>query len=190
MFRAAETPPLGQVLTNWSVNVGSVLICLLLLPARFPGMDLAGIASPNWPLIWVVAWSIKRNIWQAMLAGLVLGLMQDGMGSSHPTHTLGLVMVGVLTALMRKERYIKEDFISVALITFLMAIAAETVMALQYLQAYLGPATEVWHPYVWKYVWTQYQLVALSSAVLSSLWAPVVYFPLSRLWARHGLSSG
>jgi hypothetical protein len=31
-------------------------------------------------------------------------------------------------------------------------------------------------------VWTLQQRIALSSAILSSLWSPAIYFPLSRWW--------
>lgn len=166
--------PLNRLLQNLAVTVGSVLLCLLILPTRFPGMELAGI-GPNWLLIWVVAWSVKRNVWQGAVAGLVLGLIQDGMTAPSPTHVFSLVAVGVLTARLRKERYIQEDFISVALIAFGMAVISETIMAIQY--SFHGDRSLV---EIWKY----HQLIALSSAILSSLWAPVIYFPLNRWWQR------
>jgi cell shape-determining protein MreD len=33
-------------------------------------------------------------------------------------------------------------------------------------------------------IWNYHQLIALSSAILSSLWAPIVYFPLNLWWKR------
>jgi rod shape-determining protein MreD len=173
---AWQDNPGKRVLLNCAVTVGSLLLCLLILPTRLPGMELAGI-GPNWLLIWVVAWSVKRSMLQGALAGLVLGLIQDGMTSPSPTHTLSLMLVGVLTARLRKERYVQEDFISIALIAFGMAVVAETVMALQYTIQFQGDRSLV---EIWKY----HQLIALSSAILSSLWAPVVYFPLNRWWQR------
>jgi rod shape-determining protein MreD len=167
----------SQLWLNCAVTVGSVLLCLVILPTRLPGMELAGI-GPNWLLIWVVAWSVKRSVFQGALAGLTLGLIQDGMTSAHPTHVLSLVIVGVLTARLRKERYIQEDFISVALIAFGMAVIAETVTAIQY--SFLGTRSLA-------EIWTYHQLIALSSAILSSLWAPVVYFPLNRWWQHMSL---
>jgi rod shape-determining protein MreD len=112
-------------------------------------------------------------MFQGALAGLVLGLIQDGMTSPSPTHIFSLMLVGVLTARLRKEQYLQEDFISVALIAFGMAVLGETVMAIQY--SFLGDRSLV-------EIWTYHQLIALSSAVLSSLWAPVLYFPLNRWW--------
>jgi hypothetical protein len=32
-------------------------------------------------------------------------------------------------------------------------------------------------------IWLQHQRIALSSAIISSLWAPVLYYPLNRWWA-------
>jgi rod shape-determining protein MreD len=169
--------PISRPLVNWGVTVISVWLCLMVLPMRLPGMELAGI-GPNWLLIWVVAWSVKRTMFQGALAGLILGLLQDGMTSPSPTHALSLTLIGVLTARLQKQRYIEEDFISVALIVFGMAVLAETVTAIQFSLQGGRSLMEIW---------TYHQFVALSSAILSSLWAPVVYFPLNRWWERMGL---
>ncbi len=164
--------PIARPIVNITVTVASVLLCLIVLPMRLPGMELAGI-SPNWLLIWTVAWSVKRSVWQGATAGFVLGLLQDGMTSPYPTHALSLAIVGALTARLQKQRYVQEDFISVALIVFLMAVVAETVTAVQF--SFVGSRSLV-------EIWTYHQFIALSSAILSSLWAPVVYFPLNRWW--------
>ncbi len=169
--------PISRPLVNWGVTVISVLLCLLVLPTRLPGMELAGI-GPNWLLIWVVAWSVKRTMFQGALAGLILGLLQDGMTSPSPTHALSLALIGLLTARLQKQRYIEEDFISVALIVFGMAVLAETVTAIQFSVQGGRSLMEIW---------MYHQFVALSSAILSSLWAPVVYFPLNHWWERMGL---
>ncbi len=172
MNNTSQFSPWARQILNWIVTVGSVMLCLLVLPARLPGMELLEIA-PNWLLIWVVAWSLKRTILQGALAGLVLGLIQDGMTSPQPTHVISLVLVGVLTARIQKQRYIQEDFISVALIVFGMAVVGETVTAIQY--SFMGDRNLA-------EIWTDHQRIALSSAILSSLWAPVLYYPLNRWW--------
>lgn len=164
---------------DWSVSVGSVLLCLLLLPLRLPGMELLGV-TPNWLLIWVVVWSVKRTVWKGAIAGLALGLLQDGMTSPHPTHALSLAIVGILTACLQKQRYIQEDFISVALIVFGMAVLAEMAIALQF---YLFHPTRT-DIDSYAELWQQHQQIALCSAVVSSLWAPVVYYPLNCWWER------
>lgn len=192
--------PYGRSILNWLVTVGSVVLCLLISPTRLPGMELAGI-GPNWLLIWVVAWSVKRTVLQGAIAGLALGLLQDGMTAAHPTHVLSLVIVGALTARLQKQRYIQEDFISVALIVFGMAVLAETVTAIQYsLPTNSYDAAFVSQPDLISNVsqtrsayltlgevWVYHQRIALSSAILSSLWAPVIYFPLNRWWERMNL---
>lgn len=137
-------------------------------------MELLGI-GPNWLLIWVVAWSVKRTALQGALAGMALGMIQDGMTALRPSHAISLALVGILTARIQKQRYIQEDFISVALIVFGMAVVAETVSAIQFsLQSDRN----------WIEVWADHQQLALSSAILSSLWAPVVYYPLNRWWEQ------
>jgi rod shape-determining protein MreD len=144
-------------------------------------MELLGV-GPNWLLIWVVAWSVKRSAWQGAVAGIVLGLIQDGMTAPHPTHALELALVGVLTARLQKQRYIQEDFISVALIVFGMAVIAETVTALQF--SIIGFSYPNEPNRTLAEIWFYHQRIALSSAILSSLWAPVVYFPLNRWWEQ------
>ncbi|MEH2181164.1 rod shape-determining protein MreD [Nostoc sp.] len=174
----ARWHPGVRQLFGWIVTASSVLLCLLLLPTRFPGMELLGI-GPNWLLIWVVAWSVKRTVFAGALAGIVLGLLQDSMTSTNPTHAIGLGIVGALTALLQKQRFIEEDFISIAVIVFVMAVLAETIFGLQL--TLLGNERKVTD------IWTYYQRVALASAILSSLWAPVVYYPLNSWWQRMKL---
>ncbi len=170
-------PRLRQ-LSDWAVTFGSVLLCLLMSLTRFPGMELLGI-GPNWLLIWVVAWSVKRRAFSGALAGIVLGLLQDGMTSPDPTHAISLGIVGMMTAVMQKQRFIQEDFISIALIVFAMAVVAETIFAFQLVL--MGDRNT-------EDIWAYYQKVTLASAILSSLWAPVVYYPLNRWWQQIRLA--
>ncbi|GAB1543095.1 rod shape-determining protein MreD [Scytonema sp. NUACC21] len=166
--------PLVRQIVDWGVTFGSVLLCLMILPTRFPGMELLGI-GPNWTVIWVVAWSVKRTAFEGACAGIVLGLLQDAMTSPDPTHALSLGIVGGLTGMLQKQRFIEEDFISIALIVFGMAVLAETIFASQL--TFMGDAMAA-------DIWNYFQRVALASAILSSLWAPVVYFPLNRWWQQ------
>lgn len=180
MWDLADWHPYTRQALNWAVVAGSVLLCLLILPTRLPGMELLN-TGPNWLLIWVVAWSVKRTVFQGAIAGLALGLIQDGMTAPDPSHALSLVVVGVMTARLQKQRYIKEDFISIALIVFGMAVVAETIMALQFSwQSLSGSSASRELGSIWLY----HQQVALCSAILSSLWAPVLYYPLNRWWEQ------
>ena len=162
---------------NWMVIFLTVMLCLLMLPTRLPGMELLGI-GPNWLLIWVVAWSVNRSVFSGLLSGIILGLLQDAMTSPNPTHALGLGIVGMLTALMQKQRFIQEDFISIALIVFVMAVVADTIFAFQLSWEGNRHADSIW---------IYYQRATLASAILSSLWAPVVYYPLNRWWQQMKL---
>lgn len=164
---------------HFTVTFTSVLLCLLILPTRMPGMELLGI-TPNWLLMWVVAWSIKRKrtIWGAASMGLVLGLLQDGMTTPYPSHAVSLVIVAVLTVLLLRTWSIPADIVErdpipIALIVFGMALLAETVMGMQFFA--MGDRALM-------DIWMDHQRIALCSAILSSLWAPVLYFPLNRLW--------
>lgn len=174
-------PRLRQ-LVDGIVTVGSVMLCLLILPTRFPGMELLGI-EPNWLLIWVVVWSVKRTASQGALAGIVIGLLQDAMTSadySDPTHALSLGLVGLITGYIQKQRFIQEDFIYIALIVFAMAVLADTIFASQ--------LVFMRDPSAAGDIWIYFQKVALASAILSSLWAPVIYYPLNRWWHQLRLA--
>ncbi len=170
--------PRLRKITDWGIIAASVLLCLFLLPNRFPGMELLGIGA-NWLLIWVVVWSVKRSAFQGAFAGIVLGLLQDAMTSPQPTHAISLGIVGFLIGLFQKQRFIQEDFISIALIVFVMAMLSDTIFALQLIAA--GTASS-------DVIWAYYKKVTLASAILSSLWAPVVYYPLNRWWQQLKLA--
>lgn len=180
----AHWHPVTRQLLNWVVTAGSVLFCLLILPTRSVGMELLGI-GPDWLLIWVVSWSVKRSFWQGVLAGIVLGLLQDAMTSPHPTHTITLGFVGGLTSLLQKPRFIQEDFISIALIVFVMAVVAVTIFGIQLTWMNNGDGGETLRKI--EYIWAYHKRVALASAILSSLWAPVVYYPLNLWWQKMKL---
>ncbi|MGB7416587.1 MAG: rod shape-determining protein MreD, partial [Thermosynechococcaceae cyanobacterium] len=157
--------PLPLSLVNGIVIIASLILCALALPLRLPGMDLAGI-GPHWLLAWVVAWSVKRDALQGLFGGIAAGLIQDSLTAPHPTHVLGLALVGLLVGRIKQQRLMAEEFVSIALIVFCMAGFVEVIMALQLSVLRESPLTEVW---------PRLPQTALSSAILSSLWTPVVY---------------
>ena len=159
-------------LLNILIIVGSVFACCILYLMRLPGMELLGIA-PNWFLIWTISWSVKRSIWQAAIAGIALGWIYDGLTVGEPSHAFSLVTVGVITASLNKDRYVGEDFVSMALIVFLMAIVGETIFALQYVWLQIRPFADLWQDYL---------RITITSATITSLWTPAVYIPLNRWW--------
>lgn len=166
---------------SWGVTLGSVAFCLLILPTRLPGMELLGV-SPNWLLIWIVAWSVSRSAFESAIAGLVLGVIQDSLTASYPTHALGLMIAGLLAGRLQQRHNLQGDIISIALIVFAMAIVAETAMALQFTLQHLFLSGSPYSSL--SQIWVYHQKVALSSAILSSLWAPALYYPLKLWWER------
>lgn len=183
LIKLSKLPLSIRHILNGLVVASSLLLCLLLLPLQLPGMVLLG-TSPNWLLIWLVAWSLKRKPLNAAIAGLALGWIQDGMSAPHPSHAVSLMIVGFVTARIQKQRFIQEDFISVALIVFGMTVLAESVTAIQYI---LDSSIINAHSFASRTVseiWTDYQRVTLASAIVSSLWAPVLYYPLNRWWQQ------
>lgn len=152
----------------------SIIFCSLLMLLHIPGMELLE-TNPNWVLIWVVSWSLKRSVWQGAIAGLIMGWIYDGITISSPSHVLSLILVGTLTSALQKQKYIGEDFISVALIVFFMSVLAETIFALQYATLNLITISEVWQ---------QYQQIVITTAMITSLWSPAFYYPFN-FWQQR-----
>ena len=149
----------------------SVTVCSMMMLVDIPGIELLE-TNPNWLLIWLVAWSIKRTIWQGAIAGLIIGWIYDGIAANSPSHVLSFILVGIVTASLQKQKYIGEDFISVALVVFFMTILAETIFAWQYATEYLFSIDEVIQ---------QYKQIVVISAIITSLWSPAFYYPFN-LW--------
>ncbi|MGB7085678.1 MAG: rod shape-determining protein MreD [Phormidesmis sp.] len=185
-FRPRRTSDARKQIWNWVVTIGSVFFCLLILPLRLPGMDILGV-GPNWLLIWVVVWSISRTPLDGAIAGITLGLLQDSLTASFPTHIVGLTIAGILTARLQQRRFLQEDLISVALIVFGLAVITETAMAIQLSMQHLFGKEPLYASL--GAIWQYHQRVALSSAILSSLWAPALYYPLKRWWEKYSTQS-
>ncbi len=149
----------------------SVIICALLLMLRIPGMELAGV-TPNWFLIWLITWSVKRNLWKSLICAISLGLVWDSITGIYPSHIPSLIVVGLLTSNVYSQKYVKEDLISIMLIVFGMSIIHETITALQYSLQTEIPLVDIW---------LNYQKNYLASSIISSLWTPLIYFPLNYL---------
>lgn len=152
----------------------SIFICSMLMMADIPGIELLE-TNPNWLLIWLVSWSIKRTAWQGAIAGLVLGWIYDGITASSPSHIFSFILVGILSSSLQKQKYTGEDFISVAFIVFFMSVFAETVFAWQYAREYFIPLAKVI---------TKYKQIVVISGVVTSLWSPVFYYPFN-LWYQR-----
>ena len=159
----------------------SVVICSMLMLADIPGMELLE-TNPNWLLIWVVTWSIRRTIWQGAIAGLLIGWIYDGLTVTPPSHVLSLIAVGMLTAGLQKQKYIGEDFITIAFLVFFMTSLAEAIYAWQYAREHVISFSEVAR---------KYQQVTIISAIITSLWSPAFYYPFNRcqkkieLWQKR-----
>jgi len=152
----------------------SIAVCTILMLANIPGVELLEV-NPNWLLIWVVAWSLKRTIWHGAIAGLIMGCIYDGITISNPSHILSLMIVGILTSRLQTQKYIGEDFISVAFVVFFMTILSQAIFALQYGQAHFMSIGETIQ---------KFQQIAIVSAIITSLWSPTFYYPMN-LWQQR-----
>jgi rod shape-determining protein MreD len=159
---------------NSLVILGSILLCVCLLLLRPPGMSLLGL-GPQWLLMWVIAWSVRQETLYALLGAIAAAWIHDSlMTTALPSHLPGFVLVAYLVSRWRRQRYFEADFVILVLLVFAMTLLAEAVMAVQYLLWGLGPLT---------LIWGEFQQIALSTAILSSLWAPLLCMPLMRWWS-------
>jgi rod shape-determining protein MreD len=189
-MKIANLHPLVRNGLNGLAIGGSAGICLLLLPTRFPGMEILGV-GPSWLVMWTIAWSLRRSIWHAATAGVVLGLIQDAMTlpsiatlGTLPSHVLSLTTVGVLTFVLCKRRYLTDEIIPVTIGTFALTIVSELVTGSQYLvQTATSQSLDASFD-SFSHLWTNQSPVMLITAVLSSLWMPILYFPLHLWWQK------
>ncbi|ANV84754.1 rod shape-determining protein MreD [Picosynechococcus sp. PCC 7003] len=171
MFRKLPRGALPWI--NALVTLGSLLLCTQLLLLRIPGMTILGF-SPQWLLMWVIAWSVKREMIYALLGAIAAAWIHDSlMVTALPSHLPGFVVVAYFVSRWRQQRYLQEDFIILALLVFVMTLAAEVIMAFQYLLWGLGSPGMIWG---------ELQRIGLATAILSSLWAPLLCTPLVRWW--------
>jgi rod shape-determining protein MreD len=185
----ANLPPLVRNGLHLSIVLSSVSLCLLLLSTRFPGMEILGV-GPSWLVMWTIAWSVHRSLWHATAAGIVLGLIQDGMTfpatatlGTIPTHVLSLTVVAVMAFWLHKYRYLDDTILSVSIATFMLTIVSEVVTGLQYLlQSAMSQSIEASIESL-NYMWIDRPPVIAIAAILSGLWMPILYYPLN-LWLQ------
>jgi rod shape-determining protein MreD len=151
----------------------SIAVCIILMLVNIPGMELLEV-NPNWLLIWVVAWSLNKTTWSGAIAGLIVGCIYDGITLSNPSHILSFVVVGILSSNLKTQKYLGEDFISVAFVVFFMTFLSEAIFALQYGREHLIGMTDLLQ---------KYQQVVVISAIITSLWSPAFYYPVN-LWQK------
>jgi rod shape-determining protein MreD len=187
----AKLPPLVRTGMNGAIVFGSVGLCLLLLPTRWPGMEILGI-GPSWLVMWTIAWSLRRSIWHAAGAGMVLGLIQDAMTfptsatlGTIPTHVLSLTIVGVLTFVLHKRRYLDDTILSVSIGACLLTLVSESVTGVQYLLQTAIEQSPAASLEGLSYLWTDRFIVIPIAALLSGLWMPILYYPLQLWWQKY-----
>ncbi len=186
----ANLPPFARNVLNVVAIVISGGLCLLLSPTRLPGMEVLGI-GPSWLVMWTIVWSLRRSMWHAATAGIVLGLIQDRMTlpdvdpiGTLPSHVLSLTAVGVLTVWLEKRRYINDAPIPASIAAFLLTIVSEAILGSQYLLRTTGDRFQGISFDILSYLWVDRSSVILIAAVLSALWMPLLYFPLHMWWKR------
>jgi rod shape-determining protein MreD len=186
----ANLPPLVRNGLHISIVIASVGLCLILLPSRLPGMEILGV-GPSWLVMWTITWSLNRSIWHAATAGIVLGLIQDGMTfpasatlGTVPTHVWSLTIVGVLAFWLHKQRYLDDTILSVSIAAFFLTIVSEFITGLQYFLETAIQQSPAASMDSLNYLWTNQSPTILIAAILSGLWMPILYYPLNFWWRK------
>lgn len=156
------------------ITLASLVICCLLSLSSLPGTELLDV-SPYWLLVWLVTWSLPRSVWHGAIAGVAVGWIYDGLSIGTSSHAFSLVIVGVLTASLNRDKYIEDDIASIALIVFIMTAIAQSIFAIQSSLGEIGS---------WGEIWRDYLRIVMTSAVITSLWSPAIYLPLNFWWQK------
>lgn len=170
----------GQKFTDILIIFSTLILCFLLSLVRLPGMEIANI-TPNWLVIWLAIWSINHSRLQGLVAAVCIALVLDSLTSFYPTHIVGLVLVAWLTYPTKKnigeEPKSPHTIILLMLKIFFLVLLVEGIMFIQYLSLSNSFPAQLW---------VNYQTIGLSSALLSSLWTPFLYYPLNSWWSKLG----
>jgi rod shape-determining protein MreD len=162
----------------------SAVICVLLLPTRFPGMEVLGI-GPSWLVMWLVVWTLNRSFWSAVIAAAILGGIQDGMtivdvgvGGVTLSHIVSLVGVAATIKFLQKRQFVKNNLGGAIVLVVTMTIWSEVISGIQHLldfahlQFPLGAGLDLGT------IWQIQSRTVLIAAILGSIWMPVLYYPL------------
>ncbi len=129
MIRAVDRP---STLSPRSTGL-ALLVLLALNQLPLPGLALLGV-TPNWLLLGLVLWCQGRRWLTAVLAGVLVGLLQDALvASPYPSHALGLALVGYATVWMGKRWLWTQTLVGLMLVTPLLTLLSEGAIALQFL---------------------------------------------------------
>jgi rod shape-determining protein MreD len=157
-------------------------------------MEILGV-GPSWLVMWTIAWSLHRSLWHATTTGIALGLIQDGMTfpatanlGTVPTHVLSLTIVGVMAFWLRKYRYLDDTILSVSIGTFMLTLVSELVTGLQYLLQMATSQSVAASMDSLSYLWIDRAPIIAIAAILSGLWMPILYYPLSLWWQKFSVS--
>ena len=159
---------------NPLIIIGSVLLCSLLSLTRWPGMELAGF-GPNWLVIWLGIWCIDRTLLQAIVAGVCLGWIQDGLTSGWPSHAVGMVLISIGLHYCFANRVWKSDLLVAPIVVFVSVLINDGIFSL------LLSGVHQWSPL---HIWRQHPHLFWISPLLSALWTPAFFWPLRQWWTR------
>jgi rod shape-determining protein MreD len=132
-------------------------------------------ANINWIQVWVIVWSVKQKTFQGIVSGLVMGLIQDSLTVGTLSCIPSLVVVGALSSRFRKNYFIRDNlysFLSIILLVFILSLIAQGIIFLQYTLQGI---------YLFEYINIYHQSSILLSAILSSLYSPVLHYLMNIL---------
>jgi rod shape-determining protein MreD len=175
--------PNQRYFLNIAIIVGSLLLCFLLQFVRLPGISLLG-NSVNWITLWTIVWSINHPLWSSTIAGIAIGMIQDGLTDRFPSHIPTLTTIAVLTSLFYQRRGTRDGRVIVALlVAFFMLALGDTITAFQYALDRVIPEFHLVFSQSTNYIWRPFLIAARQSLVSSTLLPPhhvVAKTPFSR----------
>jgi hypothetical protein len=96
--------------------------------------------------------------------------------------------VGVMAFWLRKYRYLDDTILSVSIGTFMLTLVSELVTGLQYLLQVATSQSVAASMDSLSYLWIDRAPIIALAAILSGLWMPILYYPLSLWWQKFSAS--
>ncbi len=138
-------------------------------------LTVSGV-GPCWAVLWLLPWAIEDGQISALLAGLCLGLLLDGISLGTATHVPALMALGWWWGGLGRRGKQIEGIFSLGLLSWIGTVLFGISLWLQMALMQIIESGQL------LISWGVYTL--FSQALITSILAPVIYFSLIAIWRR------
>ena len=138
-------------------------------------LSLSGV-GPYWAVLWLLPWAIVDGPLSAAIAGLCLGLVQDGINLPGVTQIPALVVLGLWWGRIGRRSLSIEQSFNLGLLAWVGTVFVGLSFWLQIVLIHQGKQSDWLHACAWH--------TLLSQALLTGFIAPIVGSLLFFLWTK------